>query len=89
MEWSGKLSVMLCCIHKSVSLLLYHEIYVVCALCKLTSVTPSTGRVSDLCDPSSMADSRDVHLLQCENIFDMLYCGSTGLGQLLCLMLEK
>lgn len=50
-----------------------------CANPPFPPLTPSTGKVLDLSDPSSVTDSRDLLLLQCETYLP--YCG-TGLGQL-------
>lgn len=66
---------MLCCIQDP-SFCLFYTIYIVCALCKAPSLTPSTDRVLDLRDPSSLTDYSSV-----EKVSDMPYCGSTGLGQ--------
>lgn len=84
MEWGGKLFVMLCCIHDSVSLRLslLHNLRCLCTVQNLTppapNSTPSTGRVFDLCDPYFTTDSRHLLLPQCE----MPFCGSTGLEEL-------
>lgn len=66
----GKLYVMLCCIHNSVSLFLslLHNLHCLCTV-QTPFLTTSTGRLSGLCDPTSMTNSRDLLLLKFQ-VFD-------------------
>lgn len=60
--WGGKRYAMLCCIHNSVSLFVSLSHNLCLCTVQTPSLTPSTGRLLGLCDPTSITDSRDLLL---------------------------